>query len=203
MPIKDAVRLLYNRAFDMAYGIDTSESLLPRLGGPSILRDQVKYVPVDYLVLFYVLGGLDLSPEDTFFDIGCGLGRAVLMAARRPIRQAIGVEYDAQLAQRAQENGRRVRGRRAPIEIRNVDATVTDYSEGTIFCMYNPFGERTMLMTLEKIRQSLEIRPRAIRIAYVNPVFANLLDSQDWLRRRGERRFPGLGDNARAVYWGN
>ena len=199
--MRDQVRRLYNAGFDRFYGISTFESPLTRTGLSSAFCDGLKYVPIDYLALKYLLAPIAFGPQDVFIDIGCGLGRAVLMAGRRPIRRAVGIEYDPRLVEKARHNVRHLRGARTTMEIRHEDATQAEYDAGTIFWMYNPFGEATMGRVLDLLRHSLDTVPRRVRIAYAHPALAPLLDAQPWLRRTGERHFPGTGQNGRAIYW--
>ena len=111
------------------------------------------------------------------------LGRVVLVAARKPIRAAIGVEFNERLARQAAENAQTLRGRRAPVSIRHEDATEADYDDCTVFWLYNPFGPTTMVRVLDRIRASHEARPRRVRVIYALPKQADLFDAQSWLRR--------------------
>jgi len=199
--MKTFIRRFYNSQIDRVLGVSTVEGAVSSSGKMSSQNDQDIYLPTDYLLIAYLFMPIAFGPADVFIDIGCGLGRVVLMAARRPIRRAIGIEYDPPLALPAERNARQLRGAKAPIEIRNQDATEAEYSEGTIFWLYNPFGEATMQIVLERLRQSLRTSPRRITIIYVFPVFAPLLDAQSWLRPAGQRRFPGGNDTAHAIYW--
>ena len=199
--MRNQIRWIYNSGFDLAYGISTSERRDINPGEPSTFADQIKYVPIDYLALAYLFKPMMFARQDVFVDIGCGLGRAVLMASRRPIQHAIGVEYDQNLSKRARENAARLRGRRAPVDILCMDAIEADYSAATIIWMYNPFGEQTMKAVLDRIGASLIRAPRHLLIAYANPRLAPLLDAQNWVRRREERQFPGARENGHAIYW--
>lgn len=144
---------------------------------------------------------LHLHPNDTVIDVGCGLGRIVCVCARRHIAKAIGVEISPELADRARENARRLRGRRAPVEILTADATRADYAEGTAFVMFNPFGAATMSVVLERIRQTLDASPRRLRVAYLNPREEGVFRSCGWLHRYGESHSPFY--RTAATYWTN
>jgi SAM-dependent methyltransferase len=199
--MKAVIRRIYNTQIDRMLKVSTFENTINTSENISLQSDQLIYLPADYLAIMYLLRPVRFGPTDVFVDIGSGLGRVLFIAARRPIRRAVGIEFDPPLALQAEQNARQLRGAKAPIEIRNQDATVADYSEGTIFWLYNPFGKATMQIVLERLRQSLIIAPRRITIIYTHPVLATLLDAQSWLKRVGERRFPGGNDNARAIYW--
>jgi SAM-dependent methyltransferase len=199
--MKSHVRQLYNFVFDRVFRISTAEGRGTNLSKPSALGDQIKYVPIDYLALAYLFKPVRFTSNDVFVDVGCGLGRAVLMAARRSVRLAVGIEYDQDLCRKARQNAFSLRGRRARVEILDIDATKADYTDATIIWMYNPFGEATMVAVLDRIEHSLAGSPRSLLIIYAFPLLAALLDARRWLRRKAERRFPGAGENGHAIYW--
>lgn len=147
----------------------------------SIHNDSNIYQPADYLNIRRVLHGLALAESDVFYDIGCGKGRVVCVAARHHIHRVVGVELSRTLCHVAQTNARRLRGRRTPIEIRCEDAAVSDLSNGTIYFMYNPFQEATIRDVLGKIELSLQHRPRCVRIVYYNAMFDHILHPLTWL----------------------
>ena len=71
--------------------------------------------------------------DDVVIEVGCGKGRTVCHFSRLPIKKVIGIEISKELSEVAMLNTKRLRGRRAPIEIRNQDARSASYAEGTIF----------------------------------------------------------------------
>ena len=113
-----------------------------------------------------------------------------------------GIEYDPKLAETARANAQQLRGRRSSIEILTGDAVDADYREGTVFWMFHPFGPETMREVLEKIRRTLEERPRRIQIAYVNCVYIAEFERLDWLTCVGQKRSPFF-TNFSASYWTN
>jgi predicted RNA methylase len=166
------------RAADRGYGIQTLH-----VAGDMYDRAPVQYEPTKYAAIDACLGHLALSPADVVFDIGCGMGRVTCVFATRPIARSIGIERDERLAAVARANAESLRGRRAPIEIRTVDAMDADYADGTVFWLYNPFGEDAMRRTLIRIRASVEAAPRPIRIVYAAPNFEAPFEASDWLER--------------------
>jgi SAM-dependent methyltransferase len=90
---------------------------------------------------------LDLSPlappATTFVDLGAGMGRVVLLAARRPFRAVIGVEVSPALVEIAREN---LAAARDPLRVaRDVKIVCAD-AAGYLFprgdlvvYLYNPF----------------------------------------------------------------
>jgi len=129
--------------------------------------------------------------DDTVIELGCGKGRAVCHFARLRLKKVIGIEISTELSEIAKKNARQLRGRRAPIEIRNMDVLSADFSEGSIFYMFNPFGEKTLRAVLSKIELShKEIRKQAT-IVYINPLFSNIFNDFPWLEKTQDVRIYG------------
>lgn len=192
MGLRNSIRVGLNRAIDRFLGIDTTGSASPDEQSRSRLtyHDPVKSVAVDYVLLWNTLNALHLRSHDVFVDIGCGAGRAVCVASRRSISKVIGIEFDRNIAALARDNAARVRRRCASVQIVCTDAALADYTEGSAFFLYNPFGAETLAAVLARIKASLASRPRAIRLAYVQPKQEHLLAQSEWLSRYGTARIP-------------
>jgi len=84
---------------DAYLGIDTTSQLETR--APTVFRpgtDQKHYESLDYVYLNGILNRLGLMPHDVFYDIGCGAGRVLCLAARRRVRRVVGIECVPELA---------------------------------------------------------------------------------------------------------
>lgn len=145
--------------------------------------DGLGHQTLPYRATWAVLRSLDLNESDVFVDIGCGKGRAVCCAARFGIREAIGVEADIGRSEIARKNAQRMRGRKAGITILNMPAQQADFSRGTVFYLFNPFGPATLGQVLERIRASVLANPRPIRIVYACPRQEQVLGDSGWLER--------------------
>jgi hypothetical protein len=77
-----------------------------------------------------------------------------------------------------------------------------DYTRGTVFYMFHPFGPNVLHQVLEKMHTGFKIRHQCIRIVYVNPVFEELLKKCEWLEEY-ERWMPNTkGNNEHVVsFW--
>lgn len=145
--------------------------------------DAVGYSATSYAAIWTILNTLDLQETDVFVDIGCGKGRVTCCAARFQLERVIGIEVDAALRQIAERNAGRLRRRNSPISIIGIPAQAADYSDGTVFYLFNPFGAATLKRVLEQIHSSLSERPRNVRIVYVRPLHEELLRDCGWLRQ--------------------
>ena len=62
---------------------------------------------------------------------------------------------------------------------------VTNYKipdDKIVFYLFNPFDEHVMRSVLHNIEESLHIYPREIYIAYLRPVYRNVLDKSEFLQ---------------------
>ena len=139
--------------------------------------------PIDYVLARRLVRTVDLRPGDVVYDLGCGLGRIICLAAQYPVRHCVGVELSEVLANGACENAERLRGRQSRIDILQADAATLDYSDATVIFLCNPFGVEVLSVVLEGIQDSLRRRPRDLRIGYANPIHDDVLKQCDWLER--------------------
>src|SRR5262245_17792107 len=135
--------------------------------------DRVRYVPSDWHVVPRALRYLGVSERDTFIDFGCGKGRVVHQAAKRPFRRVIGVEISPALAEIARANLAARRGRYRCREIEIVVSDVADYrvpDDLTIGYFYSPFKDATFDTVLTGIIDSMDRQPRRVRLIYLLPI---------------------------------
>jgi SAM-dependent methyltransferase len=120
--------------------------------------------------------------EYSFVDIGCGKGRAVMMASQFDLRQVVGVELHPSLAKIAKANvaawiaaGRAV----CPVSIVCQDATEFVFPEGAcLLYLFHPFTAPVMKRLIERIEAAFAGRPRMLDLIYFNPEAAELLEAQ-------------------------
>ncbi|HUY14104.1 MAG TPA: class I SAM-dependent methyltransferase [Terriglobia bacterium] len=143
--------------------------------------DNNAYAVPDYWYIRKIVKILGLTPADTFYDIGAGMGRVLCLAARRRVRKCVGIELSETLCRIARMNAQRLRGRKCSVQVVCGDAATADLSAGTIYFMFNPFGPDTMRDFLSNLNLSLEREPRNVRVVYYNCVHRSLLDSCGWL----------------------
>ncbi|MGL3107821.1 class I SAM-dependent methyltransferase [Bradyrhizobium sp. BR 1432] len=153
--------------------------------------DAGHYATIHYSAVYRVLRHLSLQPSDTFVDVGCGKGRILCCAARRPCRKVVGIDYCEEFCKEAQTNAARMRGRRVPVVVHNGAAEEFDYTEATALFFFSPFGASTLAAVLQKMDH--DSQHRRIRLAFVNcneeqdKVFAR----QSWLELYGYWRAAG------------
>lgn len=107
-------------------------------------------------------------PRNTFIDLGCGKGRALILAHHAGFRDLIGVEISAALVRAAVRNTRRLG---IPATILEADAALFEFPDRPlVLFMYNPFGPPTIQPIIEKLRS----HRHSIYVIYINPRHASL-----------------------------
>jgi SAM-dependent methyltransferase len=134
--------------------------------------DRVHYVPSPWHVLPRALRYLGVTDRDVFVDFGCGKGRVVHQAARRPFRRVIGVEVSPALAEAARSS---LAARRHQHRCRDVEIVVADVTafrvpdDFTVGYFFQPFTGETFDRVLRGIVESIDREPRRVRLIYVLP----------------------------------
>ena len=164
---------LHNLLWECRLGINT-HGVAPGRGG-------YYYSTSGYREIFAILRELGLTAQDTFVDVGCGKGRVICCAAWRYPCQVVGIECHPELADKARVNAERLRRRRGPISVLNINALDFDFTEGTVFYFFNPFGPGVWADFLTRMHRQAK-GSSAIRIVYVNPVHEDVLKQFAWLQ---------------------
>ena len=115
----------------------------------------------------------------TFVDLGCGKGRAMIVASEFAFREIVGVELSESLVRDGLKNAAVLRRRfptRVPLRVELHDATTFPLPAGNlVIFLYNPFGEQA----IAKVIAMLETLPadRQVFIVYYNPVHGHCFDA--------------------------
>jgi SAM-dependent methyltransferase len=170
--------------FDAEHGV-TTEALVflgeldPDAIGPS-LEYATHYEPTPVAQAEALLDASPLSPERaTFVDLGAGMGRVVLLAARRPFRAVIGVEISPALVEIARENLTTVRDPQRvarDVKIVGADALAYAFPRGDlVIFLYNPFRAAILGDVLTNLRASGE--ERDVVLLYHTPVERDAIEA--------------------------
>jgi SAM-dependent methyltransferase len=187
----DAVELpLSERYFDWRLSLD-ADGIVETPESAAEGSEYKRYEPVPYNGFRRAMRKLDIRRgHDVFIDIGSGRGRALVLAARYPFRKVIGVEFSAELCERARENVARVRSKLVCKDVEIVVADATTYelpAEVNVVYFYNPFTGALLSAVCENLRRSLATSPRPLTVLYANPAdFEREVAGADWLRKKDE-----------------
>lgn len=170
-PTQLALRRLTSMAVDRRFGIRTTDEHVAADLGLEVSRYRRTWRAWGWSGVFRVLHGLRPEPDDVLLDIGCGAGRVVCAATRRPFARVIGLEIDPAFAAIAQSNVASLRGPQCSAEVLNLDARTYEVPDDvSIVFLYNPFQGTVFDQVMDRVLDSYERVPRRLRVVYANPV---------------------------------
>lgn len=120
--------------------------------------------------------GIDFS-RWVFIDLGCGRGRALVLASRFSFPQLMGVEISSRLAEDARETVARFAERPERVTVITGDARFFPFPEETplFIFLYNPFGAPVLDHVLGRLAQRDGTRSRPVYILYFTPELSDRL----------------------------
>jgi SAM-dependent methyltransferase len=119
--------------------------------------------------------------EYTFVDLGCGKGRALLLASQAGFREVVGVELNPALATTARANAElwTAAGKAgSTIRVMQGDAVeLTWPAPPCVAFLFNPFGATLMARVVARMAAAFRDRPHDLEVLYYKPeqaaAFAN------------------------------
>lgn len=177
----DDKRLSIQHPFDVKYGVDTSGLISGGDLGVGHAHDAyiTAYAGIAPSRFFRALLQWKQAPpvappeRYTFIDLGCGKGRAVMMAAELGFAEVIGVELNTELARVATANvevWKKAGRAHCPVRIVCGDATEVEIPEGPcLVFMWNPFGAPVMRRLLERLEARVPAGSGTLDVLYQNP----------------------------------
>ena len=128
----------------------------------------VIYVPTPEEVVEAMLKVAKVGPSDVVYDLGCGDGRIVVMAAQKFGARGVGIDIDPQRIKEANENVQRS-GVGNRVQIRQADLFETDLSDATVVTLY-------LLPSL-----NLKLQPKLLReLKPGSRIVSHAFDMGDW-----------------------
>jgi SAM-dependent methyltransferase len=174
--------------YDWEHRVDTTSARLSwRLRLLGLLNSPYQPIPADEFREIMSALAIDLS-QFTFIDVGSGKGRALLLAAEYPLRRIIGVELIPELDAIARANVQKLNAKGAKVQIELVCGDATKFSfptEPTIVFLFNPLPEGSLRGLMKNLEESIRRNPRAVYVAYANPVFEQTVARCPLLTRIG------------------
>ncbi len=179
-PVKDS--------FDLRHGTDTG-------GIEPLWKFHIRspnrsfgfcYQPTDEKELVDAVNFLNEDLQSfTFFDLGCGKGRALLVASNLGFEQVIGVEFARELADIAKANLEKMRIANATV----IQSDAADFhfpNNDIVVFLNNPFGREVMRKVVANLRT---VRAGRLYVIYRVPMCPDAFDGSDFLGRFGS--LPG------------
>ncbi|MES2538001.1 MAG: class I SAM-dependent methyltransferase [Pseudomonadota bacterium] len=186
---KHTVDFIYRRTvvsftesrFDRKWGVETIERVThPQDSANPLHLSAEPYEATPLKTLHQIMRSMaGIGPSQfAFFDMGCGKGRALIVAADCSFKRVVGVEFCPHLAKIAEDNVQRPQfknGLETKIEIVCMDAAHYEFpDEDAVIFFGNPFNEEIMSNVLKNIRASARTSKNRY-IVYYNPVLKKLL----------------------------
>lgn len=168
--------------FDAAYGVETAAAvrwlnLQAGTGTDAFAHDYMATPPAVTRLALARLGDVGTA---TFVDIGCGKGRALILASELPFRAVVGIERTPALIQVARRNAERVASafpERAPIQLVLGDAADPHWPDGDlVIWLFNPFLRPVMTKFAAALERCVRATRRQVIVLYLNPTCADVLD---------------------------
>ncbi len=159
----------------------------PEAIGPNIAHaTHYEPTPVGDFVALLAFAPAPLE-RATFVDIGAGMGRALLLAAQHPFRQAVGVEISPALCEVARDNLRKMRREALTCrDVRIVCADAVDYRfprGDLVVYLYNPFDGAVLAPLLDRL--AMDPR-RDVTLLYHTPVERAIIEDHPAFELAGE-----------------
>ncbi len=175
--LNKAVAVAADGFFDLRYGVETQA--WAELRDLTIRGDHraqgARYQPTHVGPLRRMLRVLRhrFTPGRAFVDLGCGKGRALMVAAEFGFPVIRGIEFAHELCAVATANCAAYKRRRGiATAFHIIEADVVWYplvGDETVIFMFNPFDAAIMSRVLDNITASLAASPRRLLILYHNP----------------------------------
>lgn len=175
--------------FDEEFGTNTG-GIQRLLNQTQILgengRHGLAHIATDPQQFAEIMSDLNIPLSDfSFVDLGCGKGRALLLATKYPFRSIIGVDFVPSFVEEALRNVKAAaaKGLRNDIKIIAGDASLFDLPPGPVLLyLFNPFDSHIIRKVALNAKSSWQSDPRPIIIVYANPVHTKDVLHCGWRR---------------------
>jgi len=200
--------------FDRAHGVNTSGLLYANAlatGHPNDVYSEGYYATAPSLfhgaMALWQKSLYSLTMADyTFVDLGCGKGRALLMASDFPFHAILGVELNAKLAAVARRHVTGwTRSRRACRTASVVEGDVLELPipDGpVVMFLFNSFEMEMVRGLLERLVEAARTRSAPIDLVYIHPEHDNLVRQTAGIERLADENIPFSAEDAAADAFG-
>jgi SAM-dependent methyltransferase len=175
---------------DKQLGVETSAEVPRRaqISGHKMDKYAVQYQGLQPSILRKCLNLIGVTAEMTFIDIGCGKGRALMVAAEYPFRHIIGVELSEFILATARSNFKILVKRNArygDVALVHGDASHPPLDRGVnVLSFFNSFTGAPVHILIEHMRHHLQTFPESqIWLICYNPVSYQSFDESGFLQR--------------------
>jgi ubiquinone/menaquinone biosynthesis C-methylase UbiE len=112
------------------------------------------FVPTPELVVEKMLSASELKPGETLYDLGCGDGRILFMAAQKFGANAVGIELSANLVSQAMDKARRL-GLQGQVKVIEGNLLAVNLRDADVVTLY------LMRLSNERVKPNLRKQLKA------------------------------------------
>lgn len=178
-----------HRRFDDILGTDTARVLEPDVedGADRAAELANHYEAVNESGFRTIVECLVPTPSEyAFFDVGSGMGKALIMAMLYPFRKIRGLEFDESMHLTAVRNLEQAMGRLdvrcADVESSCMDASKFDaYDDKSFVLFFNSFGGEVLDRFVDRLEDHARDKGAEIILAYLNPTEPARFDASSYL----------------------
>lgn len=140
--------------------------------------EQYAYQGTPYELIRTFLRDLKLSSDDVLYDLGCGYGRIPLYGAMVTPAQYRGIEIVPERV--AEATAIKENLTLENVDFRQGNVLDQDFSDGSVFFLFNPFTTET----LEQVGEKLETlsKTKKIRVVSLGPSVSYFRSQVTWLQ---------------------
>jgi SAM-dependent methyltransferase len=181
--------------FDLAHATDTGGHIPGNLLTPANLWNTAYYA----ISPSTLTQALQLLPEPAtghvFIDLGCGKGRALLVAAHFPFAHLLGVELSSGLCDSARANT----SPNPRIAILHADAASILYPEAPLLLfLYHPFLAPQLRRVLSNLQRQRRTSPHPTWLLYANATYDRTMAGFPFLEQVWDHSVPLSAEDAAA-----
>ena len=176
--------------FDLAHNVDTS-GFIPGEQVPGNSPSDLYSTAYYGISPSSLAAALELLPEPatgfTFVDLGCGKGRALLVAAQFDFTKLLGLEISPELCRIAESNTRTT----PRIEIRQQDVVTLAFpATPLVIFLYHPFLAPILRRVLANLERHHRTNPHPTYLLYANNTYSKLLARFQFLQQVWDYSIP-------------
>jgi SAM-dependent methyltransferase len=190
--IQSILNVIADWPYDIRYGINTKG--LVRLDDLGITSQNkmrnTGFRPTRVRPLKKLLNNLEFPRNSVFVDLGCGKGKALVIAAEYGFKRVVGVEFSPVLCREAKEKiSVYIRNQGINVDFEIIESDVCEYEikdDENIFYLYDPFDDIVMRRVLRNLDISIEKKKRKMWLIYNNPNFRTVIEEQGNFKKSEE-----------------
>jgi SAM-dependent methyltransferase len=143
-----------------------------------LLKHASIYQPVNFFIAEWLFEQVpEYLKKTVFFDIGCGMGRVLVMALHKNFKTVAGIDVSPEMCHDAAillaDKVKKYPGSTYSISCENAQEMTITEETGVIF-LFNPFDEYIMAGLIAQVRLSIFKKPRKLMVLYASPLHKSL-----------------------------